>query len=1255
MRIVIDMQGAQTESRYRGIGRYATSFTQAIVRNCGQHEVILALNGLFPETIEPIRAAFDKLLPQENIRVWYAPGPIADFNPNNCNRREAAELIREAFLLSLKPDLIHITSLFEGFVDDAVTSIGKLDRHTPVSVSLYDLIPLLNPEQYLESNILYKQFYIRKIEDLKRASILGAISEFSRNEAIENLPDIQAPIINFSTAIETNFKPLHKDPYATKDLYRKYNLRDSFILYSGGADERKNLQRLIRAYAALPIHLRAKHQLVLAGKMPDQTIKQLKQVAISSGLKTEELCFTGYVTDEELVLLYNFCNLFVFPSWHEGFGLPALEAMACNAAVVGANTSSLPEVIGFNEALFDPLNIDAIRLKMIQALQDKAFRKSLIDNGINQAKRFSWDNSAKRAFEVFGDVTSKKDAEAPLPKLGKYKPKLAFVSPMPPEKTGIAYYSAQLIPSLSEYYDIELIVKQEYVDTAWANEHPEKIHDVNWFRANAGDFDRVIYQVGNSPFHAYMLPLLREIPGIVVLHDFYLSGLMSWLEEQEDADNVWTESLFISHGYNALSERFSDNGVAIQKYPGNLNVLQQAQGLIVHSNYSRKLMQFWYGAAFSNKVDTIPLLRTAGNSIDKTLARKQLGIGANDFIVCSFGFLDFTKLNHRLLECWLKSKLVNDKQCHLFFVGENHSGDYGANLLRTISLSGFKGQIHITGFVPPDIFEMYLMASDIAVQLRTHSRGETSAAVLDCMNHALPLIVNANGSQSELDNDAVWMLPDIFDDAMLIDALENLWLDPEKRQTLGENSQKIIHDHHLPVECAKNYVDSIERFTSLAVNLRPSLIKAITRRFKNGLKDSELIQLAEKISVTIPIQQPVKRLFLDITATCSNGLRTGIERVARALIIGLLEKAPQSLRVEPVYLTESDGDWYYRSAHNFTLDLLNCSSVKLNESIVTPLAGDTILILDISGNTLVKAYQSGLYSKFRNFGVEIYSVVFDLLPITMPEVFPPGSSHNHAEWLKVISKFDGALCISESVSKDLRAWQEKSMIDFTKRRPFKNQWFHLGADVTNSAPTKGFPKNSESIFNNLNNRISFLMVGTIEPRKGYKQALEAFSKLWEDDLEINLIIVGREGWKNLPKNMRTEISSIVARLQCHPESNKRLFWLENISDECLEKVYEASTCLLATSFGEGFGLPLIEASQYHLPIIARDIPVFREVAGDYAFYFDGLESEVLSTAITEWLKLYNLNIHPNSENMPKYTWGESSEELLKILSQKNNY
>ena len=163
MRIVIDLQGAQTESRFRGIGRYTLALTKAIIRNKGEHEVILALNGLFPDTIMPLRHEFENLLPQENIRVWYVGGPVKAEQEENAMRRQIAEKMREAFLASLKPDVLLISSLFEGYCDDAVTSIGSFIK-IPTYVIIYDLIPLARPDMYLDTNQKYKYYYMNKLE-----------------------------------------------------------------------------------------------------------------------------------------------------------------------------------------------------------------------------------------------------------------------------------------------------------------------------------------------------------------------------------------------------------------------------------------------------------------------------------------------------------------------------------------------------------------------------------------------------------------------------------------------------------------------------------------------------------------------------------------------------------------------------------------------------------------------------------------------------------------------------------------------------------------------------------------------------------------------------------------------------------------------------------------------------------------------------------------------------------------------------------
>ena len=126
MRIVIDLQGAQAANRKRGIGRYTLAFAQALEQMCGTHDVILALNDAFPESLPIIRRAFRSILPAENIRVWRSLTSVNALDDTNRSRARAGELIREAFLAALRPDVIVVTSLFEGPGDDAVTSVGLL-------------------------------------------------------------------------------------------------------------------------------------------------------------------------------------------------------------------------------------------------------------------------------------------------------------------------------------------------------------------------------------------------------------------------------------------------------------------------------------------------------------------------------------------------------------------------------------------------------------------------------------------------------------------------------------------------------------------------------------------------------------------------------------------------------------------------------------------------------------------------------------------------------------------------------------------------------------------------------------------------------------------------------------------------------------------------------------------------------------------------------------------------------------------------
>ncbi|MDX8436151.1 glycosyltransferase [Mesorhizobium abyssinicae] len=1243
MRIVIDMQGAQSASRMRGIGRYTLSFVEALVRNRGEHEIVLALNGLFSDTVEPIRLMFRDLLPRENIRVWFAPGPVSFHTKDNDERRQRAELIREAFLASLNPDIIHITSLFEGFDDDAATSVGSMFGRTPLSVTLYDLIPLLDDNQFLGRDKCLAEWYRRKLDYLTSSDMLLAISESSRDDAITNIGISPTRIYNVGSACSNIFQKRQVSTSDVEHLYSKFNLRSEFIVCSSTLEPHKNLQRFLRCFSSLPNKILEKYKVVLVGRISDFQRELLNDFLSSINLSRNQVISTGYVTDYELVSLYNLCDLTVVPSYLEGFGLPALEAMACGAAVIGSSAPSISEVIGLKEALFDPYDDVDLTAKLRQALSDKDFRTSLRSHGLERAQRFSWNETARSALSFLEQAVKKFGASETIVE-NQGLPKLAYVSPLPPSQTGIAEYSAELIAPLSEHYEITCIIDQPILDNQIVK-FPE-IRSSEWFRINYKYFDRVLYQVGNSPFHEYMRALMEDIPGVMVLHDFFLSSYLFHIQSEKGA-NVWTNALYDSHGYTSVKDSLLDDMQTVADYPANLTFIRNSQGVIVHSAHSRHLAEQWYGEGFSDNWHVVPMLRQPSPASDREKARALLGISKDSLVVCSFGLLAPTKLNHRLLDAFLSSTLAGDSASQLVFVGQ-HGGEYGASLDRTIRKSGISERIRITGWADMATYRNYLAAADIAVQLRTQSRGETSAATLDCLNYGLATVVNAHGSLAELPDESVWKLPDNFHDSSLIEALETLRKDAEARRSLGERGRDMIGVRHAPAKCARSYRDAIENFHSKSAFVLPKLIEEIASK-PPPRDDDEYVQLSAAISLTLPRKRPRKCIYLDISETCRTELRSGIERAAVSITLALLAAPPKGWRVEPVYLDTVSDKWVYRQASVFTLRTMGFPQTPLRDDVIEPQAGDILLGLDFSGQALINAEAFGLHADYRKLGVSVYFVVFDILPLTMPEFFPPEADKSFKEWLLATLRQHGVLCISKAVADDLSAWirQEKASL-----APFARiDWFHLGADIDEAAPSKGLPDASHGVLGELHSRPTFLMVGTVEPRKGHLQVLDAFTRLWAHGLDANLVVVGAEGWKPVTHSHRRSIPGIVERLRASPEGGKRLFWLESISDEYLEKIYEASDCLIAASEGEGFGLPLIESARHKLPILVRDIPVFREVSGNHAYYFSGSDPEDLAAAIDEWLTLYRRGEHPTSDKMPWLTWRESALMLVERVME----
>ena len=560
--------------------------------------------------------------------------------------------------------------------------------------------------------------------------------------------------------------------------------------------------------------------------------------------------------------------------------------------------------------------------------------------------------------------------------------------------------------------------------------------------------------------------------------------------------------------------------------------------------------------------------------------------------------------------------------------------------MRTLLDSPIADRVQITGWVDASHYRTWLAAADVSVQLRTHSRGETSAAVLDCMNYGLATIVNANGSMADLPANAVWMLPDEFAEEQLAEALTTLWHDTERRYALGKRASEVIRSTHQPRQCAEQYAQAIEHFYQQSAKGLPALVDTLTAR-EPDLSADDWSRLATVLANNSPPRPRRKQLLLDISELIQRDSKSGIQRVVRALLMEFLTNPPDGWMVEPVYATSDTTG--YRYARQFTSRFLGVNDSWGEDDLIGAWRGDIFLGLDLQ-HIIVSTQKDYLLGLNRR-GIQIYFVVYDLLPVLLPHVFPDAAQAMHQRWLETISCFDGAVCISCAVAGQLYEWLQA--FGHKRERPFTLDWFHLGADVEHTVPTTGMPADANHVLAGMIARPSFLMVGTIEPRKGHTQTLAAFELLWDKGIHANLVIVGKQGWM---------VEPLIAKLRAHPESGKHLFWLEGISDEYLGKVYASSTCLIAASEDEGFGLPLIEAARHGLPIIARDIPVFREVAADHAFYFDKNNApELLAEALRDWLSLYRSGVHPRPETMTWLTWKESTKQLLSAIIDGKHY
>jgi len=262
-----------------------------------------------------------------------------------------------------------------------------------------DLAYITFPKSYKSLDVLYMRTAIPG--SFKRASALLAISEHTRKDIINLFPFTEGKVTVTYLAASSSYKRI--DEIKPLDTMRdKYSLHHSFIFYAGSISPRKGCSYLLQAFAILKNQKHILHKLVFTSGWSWGS-KDVFDLIETLNLK-EDVIILGEVPAQDMPLLYNLADLFVYPSLYEGFGLPVLEAMACGCPVVCSNMTSLPEVAGDAALMVDPRDISSLADAMYTVLTDAQARGDLIEKGLARAASFTWEKTARKTLEVFERV-----------------------------------------------------------------------------------------------------------------------------------------------------------------------------------------------------------------------------------------------------------------------------------------------------------------------------------------------------------------------------------------------------------------------------------------------------------------------------------------------------------------------------------------------------------------------------------------------------------------------------------------------------------------------------------------------------------------------------------------------------------------------------------------------------------------------------------------------------------------------------------
>ncbi len=801
------MMLSQSSSRTRGIGRYTRNLVSQLLVRHPQHEYVLYNY----EGLPGIDDAWPGRPEQRVVPCDFPDG----------NLRESAEQIaannrdRLDLLLQTTP-----LECFRGHLPPPKTLGGP-----KLAAILYDLIPMLFQELYLADS-RYSQIYYQAVRQLRQYDLLLTISEASRRDGLQVLEMSPEQILTIGAASSREFffpdrsQPM---PAHVRNALQKLGVEGSFIYCLSGLDGRKNLLGLMQAFALLSPELRRKHQLVITCSMTADEERNWREQARKLAVY-DRLVLTNFIPDEIIRILYQRCEAFVFPSLYEGFGLPILEAMHCGAPVAAGRNSSQEEVVGDAGLLIEAESPADIAAKMSRLLEDAGLAESLRTLGPRRAESFSWESTADRAIEAMertvraGAASWRGRPQIPAPKR-----RIAYFSPLPPKRSGISDYSHDLLAELRRHYLVDVFHAANYVPHLSLASIDFACHDYRLFPRcrRALNYRGIVYQMGNSKYHDFVYDTLIEHPGVVVLHDFVLTGFHYWYGLQSGAapDHF---ALQLQRENPALAAEYQLHGGEWAREPGgviaacnrrgatlNRTVLEQAAGVIVHDDWGARQIRRLV-PRLADQIAVVPHGAEVHEISRERRAelRRQYGLPNDALLFGSFGILHPSKCNAETIRAFA-TVAARHPAAVLMFVGR----DLGEGEARATAASlGIQDRVQFFGHAPLSAFRDLAAVTDIGVNLRRPpTNGETSGALISLLSAGVPTVVIDVDTFSSYPDDVVRK---VSSSAQLVPALEQALLelagDAARRIRLGHSAFSHVRSNHSWSHAAELYVEAIE-------------------------------------------------------------------------------------------------------------------------------------------------------------------------------------------------------------------------------------------------------------------------------------------------------------------------------------------------------------------------------------------------------------------------------------------------------------